>query len=118
MDLPRRSSQRFPLAFATAIALGLSGLVTVNAVQAEVHKCQDANGKIQYSDQPCRPAQARAYRPPPLTTIESTKLTGGRREAQEEKGIRKWLPRPLDPIRDCRERGGEFDPEFRACRLP
>lgn len=102
-----------------ALWVGLaSGLVAVTDAKAEVYKCQDANGRTQYSDRPCQAGREKAYKPPQLTTIESDKLTGGRRPAEPESGIRKWLPKPLDPIADCRARGGEIDKEMRACRLP
>ena len=103
-----------------ALWIGMvSGLVAATEVHAEVHKCQDANGRIHYSDQPCRGQQARVYRPPDLTTIESDKLTGGRRDAAvPETGLRKWLPKAPDPVAECRARGGEIDLELRACRLP
>lgn len=111
---------RFHRARLSALCFGIvSGLVAATDVQAEVHKCQDANGRIHYSDQPCRGSQARTYQPPALTTIESDKLTGGRRDAPApETGLRKWLPKAPDPVAECRARGGEIDRELRACRLP
>ena len=96
----------------------VSGLVAVTDARAEVYKCQDANGRTQYSDRRCPAGRAMNYVPPQLTPIESDKLTGGRRADAPPKGIRKWLPKPLDPVADCRARGGEIDKEMRACRLP
>lgn len=117
MDLPHRNPLRWSRRAALWMALA-SGLVTVADARAEVYKCQVANGRIQYSDRPCEVGRSTTYAPPPLTTIESDRLTGGHRKAVPEKGIGKWLPKPLDPIADCRARGGEIDKEFRACRLP
>ena len=100
--------------------LGLvSGLVMATDVQAEVHKCQDATGKFQYSDRPCRGSRPKPYDPPGLTTIEGSKLTGGRHDAKApETGLRRWLPKAPDPVADCRARGGEIDRELRACLIP
>ena len=117
MDSTRRNRLRRSNLAALWIGLG-SCLIAFTDARAEVFKCLDANGRTHYSDRPCPPGRERAYQPPPLTTMESDKLTGGRRADAPEKGLRKWLPKPLDPIADCRARGGEIDKEMRACRLP
>ncbi len=82
---------------------------------AEVYKCTDASGKTHYADHPCSPGTARSYTPPPLTTIEASRLTGGRKAPEKAKD--KWVS-PLDPVAACHARGGEIDKEMRACRLP
>lgn len=100
--------------------LTLLGLLLSSAPGlAEVYKCQDASGKTHYADRPCSPGTARNYVPPELTTIESSRLTGGRKTPAQTKAETKdkWVS-PLDPVAKCHARGGEIDKEMRACRLP
>ena len=100
----------------TRVLTLLGALLFTTPGHAEVYKCQDANGKVHYADHPCKSGTARTYTPPPLTTIEASRLTGGRKANAVQKKD-KWVS-PLDPVAACHARGGEIDKEMRGCRLP
>ncbi|MGE0310598.1 MAG: DUF4124 domain-containing protein [Lautropia sp.] len=101
----------------TGILMLLGALAAGAPAHADVYKCQDANGRTHYADRPCSTGTAQHYAPPALTTIESARLTGGRKPPGKETGKGKWVS-PLDPVAACHARGGEIDKEMRGCRLP
>lgn len=45
------------IAHTIVTALALSAVFTVNLSYAQVNRCQDANGKVIYSDKPCASGQ-------------------------------------------------------------
>ncbi len=96
------------------LVLGLAIGLSSPEASAKVYKCQDATGKIQYADRPCYREQTQPYRPPELTMVEAARVTGGRKA---DAG-RNRRTRSLDPVGECRARGGEIDRELRTCRLP
>ncbi len=87
------------------------------AAHAALYKCTGADGRTEYTDAPCRnDPKATPWRPrQPLNVVPSESLTGQPKGPADVRPA--WL-KPPDPIGDCKRRGGTFDPEFRACRLP
>ena len=86
---------------------------------ATMFKCRTPDGRITYSDQAC-PNGGGAWKPRPnVTVLPSGSFTGGSKKAGSASadGRPGWL-KPIDPIGDCKRRGGEIDREMRACRLP
>lgn len=84
---------------------------------AGMYKCPRPGGGVEYTDAPCgaNPG-AHQWRPRhALNVVTSESLTG--RKATPKDARPGWF-KPLDPIGDCRRAGGEFDPEFRACKMP
>lgn len=104
----------------TALAIGAlaAALLPLDAAAA-MFKCRAPGGGVEYSDKPCNgDPKAKPFVPKPLNTVSSESLTGRKAEPPPEKDVRpEWL-RPLNPIEDCRKKGGEFDKEFRACKMP
>lgn len=81
-----------------------------------MYKCAGPNGRISYADRPCPPGAGKPMRSRgSFTVIESGNLTGTRsRPGDTRPG---WL-KPIDPIGDCKRKGGRIDPELRACIIP
>ncbi len=84
--------------------------------QADLYKCT-ISGRVVYQDQACPgQADAKPYQfKAPLNTVTSQSLTGKAKEKPDNKPA--WL-KPLNPIEDCKAKGGTFNPEFRACQMP
>jgi Domain of unknown function (DUF4124) len=106
--------------------------------KAAMYKCIDAGGRTIYTDHACNgDPKAKTWQPKqPLNVVKSETLTGVRSEVATDQrpawlkpsgdaakspasGDKRpsWL-KPMDPIGDCKRKGGTIDPEFRACRLP
>lgn len=117
-DRPARARRVCRRAPAALLACGLA-LVACQA-NAELYKCAGANGRVEYTDRPCKgDPNAVPWRPrQPLNVVDSATLTGRSKESKGSKDARPaWLKGP-DPVGDCKRRGGTIDPEMRACRLP
>lgn len=82
-----------------------------------MYKCTDASGKIAYADKPCAGnPKAAPWKPKePLNVVSSESLTGRKAEAKDNRPG--WL-KPIDPVGDCKKKGGKIDPELRACIIP
>jgi hypothetical protein len=106
---------------AFALCAALAAPMLSPPAHAEVYKCT-RGGRVEYSNSPCskdaKPHQLKGN----VTVINSEALTGKAKESKAEgagKGPTSILGiKPLDPIGDCKRKGGEFDKEFRACRMP
>lgn len=111
--------RRLALPAALPAIVGLAALLLPPDASATMYKCPGPGGRIEYSDKPCGgDPKAKPFVPKPLNTVSSESLTGRKAEPPPEKDARPdWL-KPLNPIEDCRKKGGEFDKEFRACKMP
>lgn len=87
---------------------------------ATVYKCQ-RGGRIEYTNTPCaadaKPAQLKGS----VTSLPKSAFVGqeqakGGAPSSERRTI--FGITPPDPIADCKKKGGEYDREFRACKLP
>jgi hypothetical protein len=115
MDSTRTRRTGFGALAVPGLALGLAiGLSSPEAI-AKVYRCQDATARILYADSPCYRARTRPYRLRGAATIEPARRTGGHWVDAEANPSR---TRPLDPVRECRARGGDIDPELHGCGLP
>lgn len=95
------------------------GLGSAASAQAAMFKCVDRNGKTVYSDSPCDGnANAAPWKPKREITVMGRDSFVGRKSSDPPTDKRpSWL-KPLDPIGDCKAKGGKFDPEMRACMIP
>jgi Domain of unknown function (DUF4124) len=93
------------------ISLAFTALLSfTSTLKAEMYKCSDSSGKTVYAD-------AKPWKPKgPLNVVSSESLTGARKTEAADKRPG-WL-KPIDPVGDCKRKGGKIDPEFRACMLP
>jgi Domain of unknown function (DUF4124) len=93
-------------------------LCFTGSARAEMYKCNDAGGKTVYADKPCNGnPNAKPWKPKaPLNVVSSESLTGTKKSESAEKRP-SWL-KPIDPIGDCKRKGGKIDPELRACIVP
>lgn len=101
------------------LSLAFTSLLSFSpAAKAQMYKCTDASGKTAYADKPCSGnPNAKPWVPKqPLNVVSSESLTGARKTEPADKRA-SWL-KPIDPIGDCKRKGGKIDPEFRACMLP
>jgi hypothetical protein len=84
------------------------------------HKCVGANGKVEYTDGPCKQGSTeKAITAKPVTVLKSESVTG--QPAQPKDTRPAWLKEAnetFDPIAKCKAKGGTIDKEFRACLLP
>jgi hypothetical protein len=94
----------------------LIGLAMPQMSQAALYKCQIA-GKTVYQDKECPGAKdSKPYTPRnPISTMSSEALTGQPKKEVDNRPA--WL-KPIDPIGDCKARGGTIDKELRACIVP
>lgn len=98
--------------------LGVMALIVVStAAHATMYKCVDGAGRTVYSDQPCNnnPSASQWKPKQPLNVVSSESLTGRKAEPADKRPA--WL-KPIDPVGDCKKKGGKIDPELRACMLP
>jgi hypothetical protein len=105
--------------FVKAIIL-ISLSAAASFTTAAPHKCVAANGKIEYTDGPCRNGSTeRAITAKPVTVLKSESITGQPAQAKDTRPA--WLKEAnetFDPIAKCKAKGGTIDKEFRACLLP
>lgn len=108
---------RLNLRPALRLLAGFMTLTALGTAQAAMFKCTDASGKVVYADKPCGgDPKATAWQPKaPLNVVSSESLTGKKPQAKDNRPS--WL-KPLDPVGDCKKKGGKIDPELRACMLP
>jgi Domain of unknown function (DUF4124) len=105
-----------------AFLLGISA----STVHAAPHKCVSAAGKVEYTDGPCKTGSTeKPIKAKPVTVLKSEEVSGKPKDAAEIEKANdhrpKWLKeanQALDPIAQCKAKGGTIDKEFRACRLP
>jgi hypothetical protein len=115
------------------ICLALANIVIGSAVilcsgdaTAAPHKCVGAGGKVEYIDGPCKVgATEKPIKAKPVTVMRSEDVSGKPKDAQEKEQANdhrpKWLKeanQSLDPIAQCKAKGGTIDKELRACMLP
>jgi Domain of unknown function (DUF4124) len=100
------------LKFASCL-LPLALALTCAPVQAEIYKCTK-DGKVEYANVPCEKDAKPAALKGNVTVVNKSAFVG--KEGKDPKAS--VLPKPLDPVGDCKRKGGEIDPEFKACRLP
>jgi hypothetical protein len=84
--------------------------------EAAMYKCQ-MGGKTVYQDKECPGVKdSKPYTPRnPISTMSSEAMTGQPKKQVDNRPA--WL-KPIDPIGDCKARGGTLDKELRACQLP
>jgi hypothetical protein len=110
------STQKFS-ALRQILAVGYIVLFAIpQPSEAALYKCQ-IGGKTVYQDKECPGIKdSKPYTPRnPISTMSSEAMTG-----QSKKQVDKhpaWL-KPIDPMGDCKARGGTIDKELRACQLP
>jgi Domain of unknown function (DUF4124) len=117
-------SVSFKLSVLAQLTIALS--VASAPVQAAPHKCVGANGKVEYTDGPCKTGSTeKPIKAKPVTVLKSEDVSGKPMDAaQKEKANDhrpKWLKEAneaLDPVAQCKAKGGTIDKEFRACKLP
>jgi Domain of unknown function (DUF4124) len=103
--------QQFSHCLACALLLGLAA-----PAHAALFKCQLA-GKTVYQDAPCPGVKdSKPYTPKnPINTVSSESLTGQSKTAPDHRPS--WA-KPMDPIADCKAKGGQVDRELKACIVP
>ena len=81
-----------------------------------MYKCQ-IKGRIVFQDAVCPGEKdSQPYVPKAkINTMSSEAMTGKPKEAVDARPG--WL-KPIDPIADCKAKGGTIDKELRACALP
>jgi hypothetical protein len=84
--------------------------------EAATYKCQ-VSGKTVYQDKECPGVKdSKPYTPKnPINTISSEAMTGQPKKEVDNRPA--WL-KPIDPIGDCKAKGGTIDKELRACLIP
>lgn len=113
-----------PLRTASSTLLKVSILITLSTMAGLAigapHKCVGANGKVEYTDGPCKQGSSeRAITAKPVTVLKSESITGQLAQAKDTRPA--WLKEAnetFDPIAKCKAKGGTIDKEFRACLLP
>jgi Domain of unknown function (DUF4124) len=87
---------------------------------AAPHKCVGSNGKVEYTDSPCKSGSTeKAITAKPVTVLKSESISGQPAQAKDTRPA--WLKEAnetFDPIAKCKAKGGTIDKEFRACLLP
>ena len=80
-----------------------------------MYKCQ-VKGRTMFQDSVCPGVKdSQPYIPKAkLNTMSSEAITGKPKEAPDSRPG--WL-KPMDPIADCKAKGGIVDKELRACML-
>jgi hypothetical protein len=87
--------------------------------QAAMYKCKSAADKWEYTDQPCpgdpkaQPWQAKQA----LNVLSREALTGQKTPIAGQVPSENIIKVPR-PVTDCKAKGGTWDTEFRACKLP
>jgi Domain of unknown function (DUF4124) len=117
-------SVSFKLSVLAQVAISISMAST--PIQAAPHKCVGANGKVEYTDSPCKVGSTeKPIKAKPVTVLKSEDVSGQPMDtAQKEKANDhrpKWLKEAnetFDPVAKCKAKGGTIDKEFRACKLP
>ena len=105
---------------ATAALAWLLALSWLAPVHADMYKCRGADGRTTYGDAPC-PSGGAAWKPRAnVTVVPSSSLTGRRAGADKSESLdgSSQSLKPIDPIGDCKRRGGRIDRELRACMVP
>lgn len=107
-----------------AQALTFASVVMVQTLSgdatAATFKCKNAAGKIEYTDQPCNnQPDAKPWTPKQPLNVMSRDAVSGQPSGTSAPPDKRpaWLKAP-SPVGDCKAKGGTFDPEFKACRLP
>jgi len=126
--LRQRGVTRSARACRSPLGLGLAAWLLASLIslhwpipaQATMYKCKSADGRTIYGDEPCTNGGGAWTPRNAITILPSSALTGNRAKSAasaSNDGRPDWL-KPIDPIGDCKRRGGQIDREMRACRLP
>jgi Domain of unknown function (DUF4124) len=114
----------FKLTVLAQLAIALS--IASAPAAAAPHKCVGANGKVEYTDGPCKVGSTeKPIKAKPVTVLKSEDVSGKPMDAEQKEKANdhrpKWLKEAnetFDPVAKCKAKGGTIDKEFRACRLP
>ena len=98
------------------LLLGIAFLLAAAAPgqsEAALYKCQIA-GKTVFQDKECPGVKdSKPYTPRnPINTMSSTAMTGQPKKEVDNRPA--WL-KPIEPVGDCKAKGGTVDKELRAC---
>ncbi len=108
------------------LAVSAAGLLSAAlwspCVQADIYKCVK-DGKVEYANSPCEKDAKSVQLKGNVTVLKKEAITGKTESTKSEPTAALGIPglpaiKPPDPIGDCKKKGGTFDPEFRACKLP
>jgi hypothetical protein len=114
-----------PAIFMLTMAMSLSAL-SLSVAHGAPHKCVGAGGKVEYTDGPCKVGSTeKPIKAKPVTVLKGEEISGKPKDPAETEKANdhrpKWLKeanQTLDPIAQCKAKGGTIDKEFKACRLP
>jgi hypothetical protein len=117
-------SVSFKLSVLVQFAIAIS--VASTPIQAAPHKCVSANGKVEYTDGPCKSGSTeKPITAKPVTVLKSEEVSGKPMDAAQKESANdhrpKWLKEAnetFDPVAKCKAKGGTMDKEFKACKLP
>jgi hypothetical protein len=120
----RMQSVSFKLIVLAQLAIALS--VSSAPISAAPHKCVGSNGKVEYTDGPCKIGSTeKPIKAKPVTVLKSEEVSGKPMDAAQKEQANdhrpKWLKdanQALDPVAKCKAKGGTIDQEFKGCKLP
>jgi Domain of unknown function (DUF4124) len=103
----------------------LSAVLWSPCARADIYKCVK-DGKVEYANSPCEKDAKSVQLKGNVTVLKKEAITGKADPTKTEPTSASGIPslpslpniKPPDPIGDCKKKGGTFDPEFRACKLP
>jgi Domain of unknown function (DUF4124) len=100
----------------------LSAVLWSPSAQADIYKCVK-DGKVEYANSPCEKDAKSVQLKGNVTVLKKEAITGKTETTKAEPAAATGIAglpgiKPPDPIGDCKKKGGTFDPEFRACKLP
>jgi hypothetical protein len=107
-------------------AVLITAFLASTTANAAPHKCVSSNGKVEYTDGPCKTGSTeKPIKAKPVTVLKSEDVSGKPMDAAQKESANdhrpKWLKEAnetFDPIAKCKAKGGTIDKEFRACKLP
>ncbi|MEZ5653536.1 MAG: DUF4124 domain-containing protein [Burkholderiaceae bacterium] len=106
---------------AATVLASLLTMACLTPAHATMYKCRGSDGRTTYGDEPCANGGGEWKPRTNITVLPSSSLTGSKNANAGESATTdarpQWL-KPIDPIGDCKRRGGKIDKELRACMLP
>lgn len=112
-----------PFFLIVAVA-GTVALASLPSAQAAPVKCVGKDGKVEYTDGPCKANTVeKEIKAKPVQVLSKEAVTGVAAQPGDAPKDKRpeWLKEAnetFDPVAKCKARGGTIDKEIRACKLP